>query len=103
MLVNLTPHPINLPNNFTLPKCANPPRLTERIDQYGIIDNVPVVRKSFDTSGCYMPKQIENIYYIVPLVIAQAFKGIRDDLLVTDDPVRDDQGRIIGCRRLAIV
>lgn len=45
----------------------------------------------------------EKTYYIVPLLIAQAFRGRRDDLLVTNDPIRDEQGRIVGCRSLARV
>jgi hypothetical protein len=64
---------------------------------------VPVVRKRFDLSGCDLPQPVDGTVYIVPLLIAQAFAASRDDLLVTNDPVRDDAGRITGCRSLARV
>ena len=47
-----------------------------------------------------LPDPEEGVVWIVSRVVAEAAKE-RDDLLVTDDAVRDDQGRIIGCRALA--
>lgn len=41
--------------------------------------------------------------YIVSSVVAQAVAGTRDDVLVPDDLVRDEQGRVIGARALARV
>lgn len=102
-LVNLTPHPVVFADGRTLPKCDNPPRLSEIVELAGEADGVPVVRKQFDLAGCDLPDQQDGVRLIVPLLIAQAFAGQRDDLLITNDPIRDEQGRIIGCRSLAVV
>jgi hypothetical protein len=60
---------------------------------------VDIMEKSFsEVEGLPEPK--ENTYYIVSALVAGACKN-RDDLVVPNDTVRDDQGRIIGCRSLA--
>lgn len=89
-LINLTPHPIVFADRRTLPKCDDPPRLMEIVDPAKEYDDIAIVRKTFDIGGCILPPQTEGNMFIVPLLI-----------LVTDDPIRDEQGRIIGCRRLA--
>jgi len=48
-----------------------------------------------------LPEPNGETLYITSLLVAQALKGQRDDILITDDAVRDEQGRIIGCRALA--
>ncbi len=101
MLVNLTPHPISFEGGPTLPECDVPPRLGERALPLGKIESIPVVEKSFDLDGCTLPPEINGTYYVVSLLVAQAFRGKRDDLLVTNDPIRDAAGRITGCRSLA--
>ena len=60
---------------------------------------VDIMKKSFtEIEGLPEPK--ENTIYIVSALVAGAAKN-RDDLVVPNDIVRDDQGRIIGCRSLA--
>jgi hypothetical protein len=103
MLVNLTPHPVVFSDGRTLPKCDNPPRLAEVVDPAGEVDGVTIVCKAFDLIKCELPKEQSGTYYVVPLLIAQAFSSLRSDLLVTNDPIRDEEGRIIGCRSLARV
>lgn len=46
------------------------------------------------------PPMREGVFYIVSLPTALAVR--RRDFLVPFDEVRDDAGRIIGCRRLAL-
>ena len=106
MLVNLTPHSINIITSegveTTLPKCENPPRLNEEVNHMDYTtEGVEIVTKQFDLD-CDLPPVKAGVYYIVPILIAQQIK-YRDDLLVTDDPIRDVEGRIVGCRRLAFV
>ncbi len=103
MLVNLTPHPVVFENGTTLPKCDEPPRLTETSRQIGTVNGVPLFRKLFDIEGCELPPNDGVTTYVVSLLIAQAFRSLRNDLVVTNDPIRDDQGRIVGCRSLAKV
>jgi len=60
---------------------------------------VDIMQKSFtEIEGLPEPK--EGTIYIVSALVAGAAKD-RDDLVVPNDTIRDDQGRIIGCRNLA--
>jgi hypothetical protein len=49
-----------------------------------------------------LPQPEPETLYIVSRVVAEAARD-RDDLVVPDDVIRDDQGRIIACRALARV
>lgn len=63
--------------------------------------DIPVNATSFGAvSG--LPEPMEGHAYVVSVLTAQAVAG-RDDIYITDDAVRDDAGRIIGCRALARV
>jgi len=60
---------------------------------------IDIMQKSFsEVEGLPEPK--ENTYYIVSALVAGAAKN-RNDLLIPNDTVRDEEGRIIGCRSLA--
>jgi len=53
-----------------------------------------------------LPAPEEGTYYVVSILTAQAAKAVgrsTSDLLVTSDPVRDATGKIVGCRKFAIV
>lgn len=66
------------------------------------------IRKRKFTSVTYLedgvemplPKQQEGVLYIVSRITAEALPN-RDDLLMVDGTVRDDDGRIIGCTGFA--
>jgi len=109
-LINLTPHAINLmPNGTDGPTVTIPPSgtvarcATHRVQVDAVtVDSVaiPVNRTQFgDVDG--LPDPAPDTFYIVSALVAQAVKGQRDDVLIVDDAVRDDQGRIIGARALA--
>ena len=111
---NLTPHPVNLldaESNVLIifGGTGNPQdvlRLTERIEELAPIGHVPMVRKTLGgLPADWPPHPAEgdepSIYYIVSLAVAQHAQ--RRDFVVPDDVVRDEQGRILGCRRLAVV
>jgi hypothetical protein len=100
-IVNLTPHAINLvgdnPQNF--PPSGTVARCAVTRQQVGTVDGVPVNRTVYgDVTG--LPAPQPGTYYIVSALVAQAVPD-RTDVLITDDAVRDDAGRIIGCRALA--
>ena len=60
---------------------------------------VDIMEKSFsEIEGLPEPK--ENTYYIVSALVAGAAKN-RNDLLIPNDIIRDEEGRIIGCKNLA--
>lgn len=101
MIVNLTPHTINVlgdnPQNF--PPSGTVARCAVTRQQVGTVDGVPLNRTVYgDVTG--LPAPQPGTYYIVSALVAQAVPD-RTDVLITDDAVRDDQGRIVGCRALA--
>jgi len=105
-LVNTTPHAINVLDyrthevRFSIPAAPQPLRLEERLEHVGNLAGVPLVRKSL-VANISLPEPQEGVFYVVPLAVAQMLQ--RPDFVVPDDLVRDDQGRVIGCRRFATV
>ena len=104
-MFNLTPHAVNLmDDNNTVIATFTPAGIVARAKQVntliGTVDAngvpVPVYRAVYGAIE-NLPEPKEGCVYLVSALTAQAAKG-RDDVYVTMDPVRDDQGRIIGCR-----
>lgn len=64
------------------------------------VDGVPLTHVTFG-EPIDLPEYAKGTYYIVSLITAQAAQAIgrcTDDLLITAEPVRDADGRIIGCQ-----
>lgn len=116
-LINCTSHPITIFHEDGQRTIIQPsgiharclehiePAGTLRPDIYGDIPEVPVVRKSL-RAIVDLPEPEPDTYFIVSLAVAQAAAqrvGYREDLLVPDDMVYDRLGRVVGCRRFAIV
>ena len=103
-IVNLTPHALNIVTDsgtVTIPPSGIVARCSVRRERVGEVGGIPVNRTVFgDVEG--LPEPTADTYYIVSAIVAQACPD-RSDLLITDDAVRDEQGRIIGCRALATV
>jgi len=107
-LVNLTPHEIvilredcelHIPPSGVVARCETKRETIGYID----MDNckIPVSKTAFGkVEG--LPGPVEGKFYIVSSIVAQAARD-RKDLLIPDDSVRDNQGRIIGVRALAKV
>ncbi len=106
-LVNLTPHAIVILNAesqevMTLPPSGSLARAKETVEILGTVEvgggAVPIRRKTVGgLEG--LPAAEEGTLYVVSFIAAQAgAKEGRSDLLITDDAVRDAQGKIIGCR-----
>lgn len=110
-IVNLTPHKIVLFSEDGQQQIA-------AFESEGVaraaMQTTPVQVDGFPyrlTSNTYgevegLPEYEEGVYYILSALTVSAAKahGRRtDDLLITSDPVRDDQGRIIGCKAFALM
>ena len=101
-LVNLTPHAIHI-GALTIPPSGTVARASE---QYVDLDpitvdghEVPIRLVTYgDLTG--LPEPQAGVAYIVSSIAAQAAAG-RTDVLVPTDPIRDEEGRIVGCRALA--
>ena len=105
-LVNLTPHSVTLignertltvPPSGTVARCATDRRVVDTIVVDGVV--IPVTATTMgDIEG--LPPAEPGTLLIVSRVVAEAARE-RTDLVIPDDTVRDEQGRIIGCRALA--
>lgn len=110
MIRNLTPHPVTIygENGEVLAAFESEgkdaiPRVREEhiFDGTITVDGVPVpvYRVQYTKVGNLPPKR-PGVNLIVSMLTAQAAEPDRDDLLVPIGQVRDEQGRIIGCRGL---
>lgn len=109
--VNLTPHEVNVyAENTEEPLFSVPPegtflRAVEVRNKIGNIDGVPLNQVSFGEVRD-LPEPQEDTYFIVSQITAQAIKQLyayRGDFVITDNAVRDGNGKIIGCRAFAKV
>lgn len=100
-IINLTPHTINFINGddtIAVPASGTIARLTTQTVQIGDINGIPVTTTVFgDVEN--LPDPSPDTVYIVSSLVAQACRD-RDDVYIPNESVRDDQGRIIGCKSL---
>ena len=108
-IINLTPHEINVISEDGTIKMSFPSegiaRASQKMVVVGSLNNIELVSIKFGETED-LPEPQEGRFFIVSMVTANAAKAegrTTSDLLVTADPVRDDAGRIIGCRRFALV
>ena len=105
MLVNLTPHFINVfDENDKVIKWVKPEETSARCsvnrEVIGSIDGIPLFDTVFGIIKG-LPKPKKGTWYIVSRVVAEASK--RNDLIIPDDTIRDKDGIILGCRGFAKV
>ena len=97
--INLTPHAVNIVDGPTIPS-SGLCRLSVTTEEVGNIDGVPMVRTVYgDVQGLPSPK--EGTIYIVSSLVASRVPD-RHDIAVPTEFVRDDAGRILGCRALSL-
>jgi hypothetical protein len=118
-IVNLTPHPMHLfapstpdriepdtlPAAQVIPPSQNQPapRLGHTVlgaEDLGIAVAIERVAFGPDNGQPALPEPVEGTWYLVSLVVGLAATG-RSDLLVPHEYVRDLNGSVIGCRKLA--
>jgi hypothetical protein len=102
-LVNLTPQPIHIviSNGVTiiLP-VTTPARASEQIEQAGKINGIPLIHAGYGAVE-NLPDPRPGTFFIVSMLVRLAMPD-RIDLASPGDPVRDDTGKIIGCRALVV-
>ena len=97
-IVNLTPHPISIIRmdegiTMELPSEGSARVATSSI-RVGEINNVPVNRRQFgEVTG--LPDPVDGVVLLVSRIVAEA-AGDRDDLIMVDETIRDQDGRIVG-------
>lgn len=103
MIKNMTPHDINIVGLDGAVKKTYPSdgliRLSTKTVEVGEEDGVRLTRTVFgEPEG--LPKQEAGTYLIVSQLVKSALQ--RADLVVPAEMVRDENGRIVGCRSLGI-
>ena len=107
MIVNLTPHTINLIVNehhsVSLPPSGEVARVTSERDPSGYLEQlvegykVPTFRETLGAvSG--LPDPFDGVIYVVSGLVAQTVR--RPDVFSPGELVRNDRGQPVGCRGL---
>lgn len=104
-IINLTPHSITLVAEDGTKTEFAPSGIIARVaqirEQVGTLDGFPLYRNTFgEVVG--LPEAVADTVFIVSALVAQAAKD-RDDLIIVDNTIRDENGRIIGARGFARV
>lgn len=118
-VVNLTPHAITMvgidQNGNSYPAAVYPAsgdvaRCEEKTVKIGSIDGVPITKTQFGEVGIVskdgnhepMPPVKADTIYLVSTRTAQAMKD-RPDIFIPNESVRDEQGRIVGCKSFGVL
>lgn len=110
-VINLTPHEINihvelgsahLSRTLTLDPSGIVPRVGVSVRPIGYVMiegvEVPVTATAYGAVSD-LPEPEPGTFYVVSRVVAEA-RTDRDDLLIPGEAIRDQDGRVIGCRGL---
>lgn len=98
-IINKTPHPVTVAG-YTVEPDVEPARCTAQTVQVGDLAGIPLFQTSYgEVYG--LPSPSPDTVYIVSAITAQAVRGKRRDCYIVAETIRDDAGRIVGCRGLA--
>lgn len=105
-IINLTPHEVVFygdDNNIvaTVAPSGTIARLSQTVNVVEHINGIPVTEIVYgDVEG--IPEEGNDAIYIVSSLVAQQCRQ-RRDVFIPANPVRDGEGRIVGCRSLGRV
>lgn len=105
-IINLTPHAVVICDKDgqmirTFESSGTIARAKAFTESIGELDGIALTRTTFgELYG--LPEEQPGVYYIVSAMVANAATG-RNDLLIPNESVRDEAGRIIGCLSLGKV
>lgn len=100
-IINLTPHAVVIVHedgNITIPASGTLARVAAKTVTVGEIDGIPITSTEFGTVEG-LPAPTPDTIYIVSSIVASRVPD-REDVFVPNESVRDENGRIIGCRSL---
>jgi hypothetical protein len=105
---NLTSHTVYLEINCEMVAIAPSGTIARAISRTEEVGNLGGIRLTRTVFGLPidLPDPSNGIYLVVNAVTARAAKAAgrsTDDLLLPAEPIRDEQGRIVGCRSLSVV
>ena len=102
-IINLTPHAINFVQEDRSPILTVEPsgqlaRVSVHTETTGEIAGIPVTKSVYgEVEG--LPEPEEGTIYIVSSLVAGRVPE-RKDVFIPNESVRDEKGRIIGCKSL---
>lgn len=100
-ILNFTPHAINIVGETTRTiESSGLIRLEMNTESVTTLEGIPVTKTVFG-EPVGLPEQVEGTFYIVSQLVKTALPE-RADLLVPAEVVRDDKGRILGCKSLGM-
>ena len=110
-VVNLTPHDVNIyykdrlictfPPSFIVARCQKETKVVGYC-QLGLGKYVQITETKFgDVDGLPEPK--EGVLLIVSKLVAEKYKGIRNDLVITNGHIRVNNGEVKGCSSLGLL
>ena len=112
-IVNLTPHAITVLKNGEEIAVYEASGVTARCESktgvVGEIAGIPLTETRFgklylidrDRVKHELPEKKDGTFYIVSALVARAAQ--REDFVIVNDTVRDNDGRIVGCQSFAHV
>lgn len=108
MIINLTPHALNIRQRdgsfVTVPPSGTVARVAEERYECSDRHDIPGVRISIPTYGKLegLPERQEGVVYVVSAICLQALPPRRHlDCFSPGPAIRDEAGRIIGCDGLS--
>lgn len=107
-IVNLTPHDVNIVAEggaviATFPSAGNARASQKEAPITTLLNGVELVRMEFGAT-VDLPEPREGVLLVVSTITVSAARAegrTVDDLVIPASPVRDGDGQIIGCRKLA--
>lgn len=105
-LINLTPHTINIVlenGTFDVPASGMVARCSQSETILGtvVVDGIEIpITGQFFGEVVDLPAPKDGVAYIVSRLVASACPS-RIDLLIPGPMIRDDDGKVIGCRGLS--
>ena len=105
-IINLTPHDINFVTEngdeiATIKPSGSLARVTATTVTIGSLNGIPVTQTVYgEVEG--LPDPTTDTIYIVSSLVASRVPE-RNDVFIPNESIRDDKGRIIGCRSLGRV
>lgn len=106
-LENLTPHEIRVYDKentciYSIPSSGIVPRVVQDQEAMYRLNDLFEVKKTYFKEVIEMPDPKPNTVYIVSLVVGQALKNLRHDIVVPDSGpksvIRDENGQVKGVR-----
>ena len=110
-VINLTPHDVHIfykenlictfPPSFIVARCRKSTEVTGYV-KMGLGKYVQITHTTFsEVDGLPEPK--EGVLYIVSKLVAEKYKGIRNDLVITNGHIRLEDGSVKGCSSLGLL